>query len=120
MPRSEYHIIILCIRNHKKRLLDAPTACLGSTVCVSPLVTRETRVRFPTEEVCHLLPAIVYLYIGFLNPPTECINHLCIFEPCYQNIMPIIHVCLKINIFHFHLFSLGVFISLAGGKTGIL
>ena len=30
---------------------------------------------------------LVYLYIGFLNPPTECINPWYLFKPCYQNIM---------------------------------
>ena len=30
---------------------------------------------------------LVYLYIGFLNPSTECINPRCLFKPCYQNTM---------------------------------
>ena len=35
----------------------------------------------------NILIYIDILYIGFLNPPTECINPWCLFKPWYQNIM---------------------------------
>ena len=41
---------------------------------------------------------LVHLYIGFMNPRTECINFWCLYKPCNQNMTN--SFVFEINIFH--------------------